>query len=114
MSLVTLLPPRGSTEVCTMEPLRKMEMSVVPPPMSMSATPSSFSSSWSTASAEARGWSTRSSTASSHRSQHLMMFWAEGRAAVTMCTRVSRRTPLMPRGSLISSCPSTMKSWGRT
>ena len=49
MSFVTWLPPSAITEVCQMLPWLKIAMSVVPPPMSSSATPRFFSSSVSAA-----------------------------------------------------------------
>ena len=113
MSLVIWLPPSESTAVCTMLPLEKMAMSVVPPPMSISATPRSFSSSLSTAIEDARGWSTRSATSRPVLLAHLIRFWAEEQAPVTMCTLASSRTPLIPRGSLIPSWLSMMNSRGR-
>ena len=91
-----------------------MATSVVPPPMSTKATPSSFSSSASVASAEASGSSTMSATASPVLPQHLTMFCAEETAAVTMCTFASSRTPLMPSGSRMPSCSSMMYSCGKT
>ena len=114
MSLVRWLPPSGITLVCWMAPPEKIARSVVPPPMSTSATPSSFSSSASTASAEASGSSTMSATCSPVRPQHLTMFWALLTAAVTMCTFASRRTPLIPSGSRMPSCSSMMYSCVRT
>ena len=42
------------------------------------------------------------------------VIWAAVTAAVTMCTFAARRTPLMPRGSSISSCSSTLNCWGMT
>ncbi len=58
MSFVTLLPPNGTVPRCRIFASWKTAMSVVPAPISMSATPSSFSSSVSTASALASGSST--------------------------------------------------------
>ncbi len=89
-------------------------MSVVPPPMSTRHTPSSFSSSVSTAWLEASCSSTTSSTARPQRCTHLMMFCAALSAPVTMCTFASRRTPDMPIGSRMPSCPSMMYSCGST
>jgi len=89
-------------------------MSVVPPPMSARHTPSSRSSGPSVASAEASGSSTMSITLSPALFAHLTMFWALVTAAVTMWIFASRRTPLMPTGSRIPSCSSTMNSWGIT
>src|SRR5688572_5709927 len=89
-------------------------MSVVPPPMSSRQTPRSFSSSDSTARAEASGCRIRSCTSSPQRRTHLMMFCAADTAPVTMCTFTSRRTPDMPIGSRTSSWPSMMNSWRST
>ena len=114
MSLVSWWPPIGMTLVCATAPSVKIAMSVVPPPMSTSATPSPFSSSSSTASPDASGSSTMSSTSRSQRVQHLMMFWAAAAAAVTMWTRASRRTPHMPSGSRTPSWPSILYSCGST
>ena len=60
-SLVTLLPPTGRTRVWNGEPSWKSARSIVPAPMSATATPSSFSVSDRTASAEASESATSSS-----------------------------------------------------
>ena len=60
-SLVTLLPPTGSTEVWNGEPSANSARSMVPAPTSATATPSSFSVSVSTASDDARPSATSSS-----------------------------------------------------
>ena len=60
-SLVTLLPPTGSTDVWNGEPSANSARSIVPAPMSATATPSSFSVSVSTASADASALTTSSS-----------------------------------------------------
>ena len=86
----------------------------MPPPMSISATPISFSSSLSTAWALASGSRTISATWRSQRCAHFVMFWAAELAAVTRWTRASRRTPLMPTGSRMPSWSSTMNSCGST
>src|SRR6185503_8863658 len=114
MSFVTWSPATGITAVCRIAPPENTAMSVVPPPTSTRQTPSSFSSSVRTANADASCSSTMSSTSRSQRWTHLTMFWAALSAPVTMCTRASRRTPDMPIGSRIPSCPSMMNSWGRT
>ncbi len=113
-SLVIWSPAIGITAVWRMLPPVKIAMSVVPPPMSTSATPSSFSSWVSTAVLEASGCRIRSCTSSPQRRTHLMMFCAADTAPVTMCTLTSRRTPLMPIGSRMSSWPSMMNSCGST
>ena len=48
-------PPYGITAVCLIIPSLKIARSVVPPPISIRATPASFSSKLSTASEEAKG-----------------------------------------------------------
>ena len=113
MSLVTWSPAMGITAVCRIAPLANTAMSVVPPPMSIRQTPSSFSSSLSTAIAEASGCRITSLTSSPQRRTHLVMFSTADTAPVTMCTFTSSRTPLMPRGSRTSSWPSMMNSCGR-
>ena len=55
MSSVIILPPKGITEVCLIIPSLKIARSVVPPPISISATPAYFSSLLKTASADAKG-----------------------------------------------------------
>jgi hypothetical protein len=80
----------------------------------MMTTPSSRSSSNSTASAEARGWSTRSCTARPARFTERITFCTDVLAPDTMCTSTSRRTPLMPIGSRTQSWSSTTKVWGST
>src|SRR5215831_2347013 len=79
--------------------------SVVPPPTSIRQTPSSFSSSLSTAMAEASGCRITSRTSRPQRRTHLVMFSTADTAPVTMCTLTSSRTPLIPSGSRTSSCP---------
>ena len=44
---------------------------------------------------------------------HLMMFWAEATAPVTMWTSASSRVPVMPTGSLMPVWSSMMNSCGR-
>ena len=43
-SSVITFPPKGMTAVCLIIPSLKIAKSVVPPPISMRATPASFSS----------------------------------------------------------------------
>src|SRR5215472_2024173 len=114
MSLVTWSPAIGITAVCRIAPLANTARSVVPPPISTRHTPSSFSSSVSTAKLEASCSSTTSSTASPQRWMHFSMFCAAESAPVTMCTLASSRTPDMPIGSRMPSCPSTRNSCGST
>ena len=103
MSLVTWPPPSGSTAVWTIAPSAKIAMSQVPPPMSISATPSSRSSSSRTAAAEASGSSTMSATWRPQRLAHFTTFCADVTAVVTMWTLASSRTPAMPSGSRMPS-----------
>ena len=49
------LPPKGITAVCLIIPSLNIARSVVPPPISINATPASFSSLLRTASDDARG-----------------------------------------------------------
>ena len=113
MSLVTWSPAIGITAVCRIAPPTKTARSVVPPPMSIRQTPRSFSSSSSTAAAEASGCRTMSRTSMPQRRTHLAMFSTADTAPVTMCTLTSRRTPLMPSGSRTPSWPSMMNSCAR-
>ena len=110
MSLVIWSPAIGITAVWRIAPLAYTAMSVVPPPMSIRHTPRSFSSSDSTAMAEAIGCNTRSDTSRPQRRTHLVTFWAADTAPVTMCTLASSRTPLMPSGSRTPSWPSMLYS----
>ena len=55
ISFVITFPPKGITAVCLIIPSLKIAKSVVPPPISINATPASFSSWLSTADAEAKG-----------------------------------------------------------
>ena len=89
-------------------------MSVVPPPMSTSATPSSFSSAVSTASLAASCSSTDSCTLTPARLTQATMFCVVVAPPVTMWTLTSRRAPVMPTGSPMPSWSSTTKSWGST
>ena len=113
MSLVTWSPAIGITAVWRIAPFANTARSVVPPPMSIRQTPSSFSSSFSTAIAEASGCRITSLTVSPQRRTHLTMFSTADTAPVTMCTLTSRRTPLIPSGSRTPSWPSMMNSCGR-
>ena len=113
MSLVIKSPAIGMTAVWRMAPLVYTATSVVPAPISTSATPSSFSSSVRTDRLEASGLSMRCSTSKPQRRTHLMMFSAAVCAPVTICTLASKRMPLMPMGSR-TSCPSMMYSCGAT
>ena len=72
---MTLLPPIGSTRVWNGEPSRNSARSIVPAPMSATATPSSFSVSLRTASAEASELTTSSSILTPAAATHLDRFW---------------------------------------
>ncbi len=103
MSFVTFCPPIGNTAVWRMLPSTKMARSVVPPPRSTIATPNSRSSALNTASLEASGWSTMSTTSRPARLTHLTMFCADVTAPVMICTSTSSRDPDMPSGSRMPS-----------
>ena len=89
-------------------------MSVVPPPISTSATPSSFSSSVNTDSLAASCSTTVSPTVAPARFTHATMFCVELWLPVMMCTLTSRRAPVIPTGAPMPSCSSTTKSCGST
>src|SRR5215208_1213825 len=82
--------------------------------MSTSATPSSFSSGVSTASAAASCSITVSTTLTPARLTHATMFWVDDTAPVTTWTFTSSRAPVIPIGAPIPSCSSTTKSCGST
>src|SRR5262245_21398963 len=84
MSLVKWSPPTATTPVCQRLPRSKMARSAVPPPMSTSATPSSFSSCVSTASDAASCSMTVSVTVTPARLTHAIRFWVEDVAPVTV------------------------------
>ena len=107
MSFEMWSPPSGKTPVYQTAPSRKSATSVVPPPRSMTRTPSSFSSSSMIASAEASASSTTSWTWSPARLTLRMTLRTDVVAPVTRCTSTSSRTPDMPRGSLTPSWSST-------
>src|SRR4051794_13933113 len=117
-SLVTLLPPIGRTEVRNGEPSTNIARSIVPAPMSATATPSSFSVSDSTLSDDASADATSSSIFTPAAFTHLLRFWTAVAAAVTMWTWTSSRSALIPRGSLTPSWPSTVNprrsTWSTT
>ncbi len=54
-----------------------------------------------------------STTSSPARFAHLIRFWAAVTAPVTICTLASSLTPVIPTGSRIPPCSSTMYSCGR-
>src|SRR6266480_2350428 len=82
MSFEMWSPPSGRTAVCQIAPLRRSATSVVPPPRSTTTIPSSFSSSYRTASAEASGSRITSWTARPARFTDRTTFWTEVTAAV--------------------------------
>ena len=104
-----LLPPTGRTRVWKGEPSWNRARSIVPAPMSATATPSSFSVSLRTASAEASELTTSSSILTPAAATHLDRFWTAVAEAVTMWVSTSSRSALIPSGSLTPSWPSTLK-----
>src|ERR1700693_4446905 len=74
-----------------------MARSVVPPPISATITPSSFSVSVSVASAAASELITSSSIWTLALAMHLDRFWIEVAAPAAMGGSPSSRTPLLPR-----------------
>ncbi len=114
MSLVKWSPPIATTPVCHRLPRSKIAKSVVPPPMSTTATPSSRSSGVSTASAAAICSSTVSTTVTPARFTQAMRFCMDAAPPVTMWTLTSRRDAVMPTGSAMPSSSSTAKSCGST
>ena len=89
MSLVKLSPPMGMIEVYQRLPRSKMATSVVPAPMSIRPTPSSFSSWVRTEAAVAIWLRTICSISISARSTQVLRFWTEVMAEVTMWTLTS-------------------------
>jgi hypothetical protein len=77
ISSVTTFPPKGITAVCLIIPSLKIAKSVVPPPISMRATPASFSSWLKTALAEASGSSVIPSRSNPALFIHLPIFLME-------------------------------------
>ena len=90
------------------EPSTNSVRSIVPAPMSATATPRSRSVGDRTASAEARPAATSSSILTSAAVTHLVRFWTAVAEAVTMWVSTSRRTALMPSGFMTPSWPSTV------
>src|SRR3954454_6633080 len=117
-SFVTFAPPTGRTRVWNGEPSWNRARSMVPAPMSATATPSSFSVSDRTASAEASESTTSSSILTPAAATHFVRFWTAVADAVTMWVSTSSRSALMPSGSLTPSWPSTVNprrsTWSRT
>ncbi len=101
ISLVRFCPPRGTAPVYFIALSAKIAMSLVPPPISTMATPISLSSSVKIAFEEARASSTMSVTSILLFWQERRIFCAEVTEPVTICTFTSRRTPLMPSGSIM-------------
>ncbi len=113
-SFVKCSPPTCSTAVCHSEPFSKMARSVVPPPMSTRATPSSFSS-WVRQASAAESWvRTVSITSRPARFTQVTVFCAAVEAQVMTWTLTSSRVPVIPVGSPMPSWSSTTNSWGRT
>src|SRR5262245_54044988 len=108
-SFVTLFPPTGRTAVRNGEPSANIARAIVPAPTSATATPSSFSVSDRTASAEPRPVATSSSIFTPAAATHLDRFWTAVAEPVTMWTSTSSRSALIPSGSLTPSWPSTLK-----
>ncbi len=108
-SFVTLFPPIGRTTVRSGEPSANIARSIVPAPMSATATPRSFSVSDRTLSEEASAEATSSSIFTPAALTHFDRFWTAVAAALTMWTSTSSRSALMPSGSLTPSWPSTLK-----
>ncbi len=97
-----------------MAPWVNTAISVLPAPISTIQTPSSFSSSVSTAVAEANCSTINWSTDKPQRATHLLMFCAALSEPMIRWTRASKRTPDMPTGWRIPSWPSITYSCGRT
>ena len=74
ISSVITLPPNGTTAVCLIIPSLKIAKSVVPPPISIKATPASFSSLLKTAFADAKGSNVIPSKSSPALLIHLPIF----------------------------------------
>ena len=99
--------------MCHTAPSRNSATSVVPPPTSISSTPSSRSSGVRTDSPEARDWSTTSSTVRPARLTLRTTFWTAVPAPATRCTETPSRLPSIPTGSRTPSWSSTVKPWVR-
>ncbi len=74
MSSVITFPPNGITAVWRMMPSLKTAKSVVPPPISIKATPASFSSWLKTAFADAKGSNVIPSNSKPELLMHRPMF----------------------------------------
>ena len=112
MSFVKWSPPSAMAPVCHRLPRSNTAKSVVPPPMSTRATPSSFSSDVKTASAAASWPSTVAATVTPARLTQVTRFCVVEVLPVTMWTFTSRRAPVIPIGAPMPSCSSTTKSCG--
>ena len=108
MSSVIILPPKGITDVWRIIPSLKIAKSVVPPPISIKATPASFSSWLSTASEDAIGSNVIPSKSIPALLIHLAMFLIEDTWPTTTWKFASSLPPNIPIGSLISAWPSTL------
>ena len=102
------LPPKGITAVCLIIPSLNTAKSVVPPPISISATPASFSSWLNTALAEAKGSSVTPSNSNPALLIQRPMFLMEETCPTTTWKFASNLPPYIPIGSFISACPSTL------
>ena len=83
-------------------PSLKIATSVVPPPISIKATPASFSSSDRTASDEAKGSSVISPICNPELLIHLPMFLIDETCPTTIWKLASSLLPYIPIGSFIS------------
>ena len=110
MSSVITFPPKGMTDVCLIIPSLKIARSVVPPPISINATPASFSSKLNTASEDAIGSSVIPSKSIPALFIHLAIFLIDDTCPTTTWKFASSLAPNIPIGSLISDCPSTLYS----
>ena len=77
ISSVITFPPKGITAVCLIIPSLKTAKSVVPPPISIKATPASFSSKLKTALADANGSNVIPSKSNPALLTHLPIFLIE-------------------------------------
>ena len=114
ISSVITFPPNGITAVCLIIPSLKIAKSVVPPPISIKATPASFSSWLKTADAEASGSKVISDKSNPALFTQRPMFLIDETCPTTTWKLASSLPPYIPIGSLISAWLSTLNSWGNT
>src|SRR5205823_4873969 len=112
ISLVTWPPPTGTVSANTRLPSKKTPIVVVPPPMSMTVTPRSISSSTRQARPAAYGLTTSASTSRWERPIAAVWLRTLAAAAVTMCMLTASRSPTMPRGSRMPRLSSIEKPTG--